>query len=133
MDPSLEVDLADAASVAAEALAKEFPRQIYIANAAPTQAPTPGGSLVYRWVYWDAYYKGLLIDDPARAPLVKRVLSGIPMNRMGEPDEIVGPILFLASPAASMVTGVGLPVDGGNLALNPGGSHAGLGMKEMIL
>ena len=50
-----------------------------------------------------------------------------------EPDEIVGPILFLASPAASMVTGVGLPVDGGNLALNPGGSHAGLGMETMIL
>lgn len=73
------------------------------------------------------------IDDPERRPLVERVLSGIPMNRMGEADEIVGPILFLASSAASMVTGVGLPVDGGNLALNPGGSHAGLGMKEMIL
>jgi NAD(P)-dependent dehydrogenase (short-subunit alcohol dehydrogenase family) len=44
------------------------------------------------------------------------------MGRMGQPEEIVGPILFLASPAASMVTGANVPVDGGNLALNPGGS-----------
>jgi NAD(P)-dependent dehydrogenase (short-subunit alcohol dehydrogenase family) len=41
---------------------------------------------------------------------------------MGEPHEIVGPVLFLASDAASMVTGALLPVDGGNLALNPTGS-----------
>jgi NAD(P)-dependent dehydrogenase (short-subunit alcohol dehydrogenase family) len=50
------------------------------------------------------------------------MVSGIPIGRMGEADEIVGPILFLASPAASMVTGVNLPVDGGNLAFNAGGS-----------
>jgi NAD(P)-dependent dehydrogenase (short-subunit alcohol dehydrogenase family) len=60
--------------------------------------------------------------DPSRAGLVERVLSGIPIGRMGEPREIVGPVLFLASDAASMVTGVTLPVDGGNLALNATGS-----------
>ena len=42
-----------------------------------------------------------LIDNPAAAPLVARMLSGIPVGRMGTPDEIVGPILFLASPAAA--------------------------------
>jgi NAD(P)-dependent dehydrogenase (short-subunit alcohol dehydrogenase family) len=62
------------------------------------------------------------VADPGRAPLVQRVLSGIPLGRMGEPHEIVGPVLFLASDAASMVTGVLLPVDGGNLALNPTGT-----------
>jgi NAD(P)-dependent dehydrogenase (short-subunit alcohol dehydrogenase family) len=41
---------------------------------------------------------------------------------MGEPEEIAGPVLFLASEAASMVTGVLLPVDGGNLAMNAGAS-----------
>jgi len=63
-----------------------------------------------------------MVADPNRAGLVKHVLSGIPMRRMGQPHEIVGPVLFLASDAASMVTGVLLPVDGGNLALNPTGS-----------
>jgi NAD(P)-dependent dehydrogenase (short-subunit alcohol dehydrogenase family) len=63
-----------------------------------------------------------MVADPGRAALVQRVLSGIPMGRMGEPHEIVGPVLFLASDAASMVTGVTLPVDGGNLALNAGGT-----------
>jgi NAD(P)-dependent dehydrogenase (short-subunit alcohol dehydrogenase family) len=63
-----------------------------------------------------------MVADPARAPLVARVLSGIPIGRMGEPGEIVGPVLFLVSDAASMVTGVLLPVDGGNQALNPTGT-----------
>jgi len=63
-----------------------------------------------------------MVGDPAHGSLVERVLAGIPMRRMGEPEEIVGPVLFLASDAASMVTGVLLPVDGGNLALNPTGS-----------
>ena len=43
-------------------------------------------------------------------------LKKIPMGRLGQPPELVGAIVFLASPAASMVTGVILPVDGGFLA-----------------
>jgi NAD(P)-dependent dehydrogenase (short-subunit alcohol dehydrogenase family) len=43
-------------------------------------------------------------------------ISSIPLGRIGEPKEIVGPALFLASEASSMVTGVVLPVDGGYLA-----------------
>jgi len=62
------------------------------------------------------------VADPSKSALVQRVLSGIPIGRMGEPREIVGPVLFLVSDAASMVTGALLPVDGGNLALNPTGS-----------
>src|SRR5712672_1713168 len=42
-----------------------------------------------------------LVDNPAQRPLVDRMLAGIPMGRMGQPDEIAGPVLFLASPASS--------------------------------
>ncbi len=40
-----------------------------------------------------------------------------PMKRWGEPHEIGGPVAFLASPAASFVNGVTLPVDGGYLVV----------------
>jgi NAD(P)-dependent dehydrogenase (short-subunit alcohol dehydrogenase family) len=39
-----------------------------------------------------------------------------PMGRVGQPEELVGPVVFLASRMASYVTGVTLPVDGGFLA-----------------
>lgn len=39
--------------------------------------------------------------------------KGIPMGRVGMPEEIARAVLFLASEQASFITGVGLPVDGG--------------------
>lgn len=62
------------------------------------------------------------LDDPERAEVVKRVHTGIPPGRMGQPVEIVGPVLFHATEASAMVTGIVLPVDGGNLAMNAGAS-----------
>jgi NAD(P)-dependent dehydrogenase (short-subunit alcohol dehydrogenase family) len=55
--------------------------------------------------------------------LMDRIRSGIPLDRLGRPEEIARPVVFLASPAASLITGVILPADGGNLAMNAGGSH----------
>ena len=49
------------------------------------------------------------------------LFRGIPLDRLGEPEDIVAAVVFLASDAAAFVTGHILPVDGGNLALNAGG------------
>jgi len=59
-----------------------------------------------------------VMADPQFNPdkLMQTWTSNIPLGRIGEPEEIVGPALFLASAASSMVTGVILPVDGGYLA-----------------
>ena len=46
----------------------------------------------------------------------ERFLARIPMGRYGEPDELVGPVVFLASSMSSYVTGTTLVVDGGYLA-----------------
>jgi len=49
----------------------------------------------------------------ANRDFMDQVLTKLPMKRIGEPRELVGPIVFLASDASSMITGLVLPVDGG--------------------
>ena len=53
-----------------------------------------------------------LQDDSQRS---EAILSRTPLGRWGEPEDVAGPVLFLASDAARFVTGVVLPVDGGYL------------------
>jgi NAD(P)-dependent dehydrogenase (short-subunit alcohol dehydrogenase family) len=43
-------------------------------------------------------------------------LAAIPLGRFAESSEVAGPVLFLLSNAASMISGVSLPVDGGYTA-----------------
>jgi len=45
-----------------------------------------------------------------------RTTEAIPMGRGGQPDELAQAIAFLLSDAASYITGVALPVDGGKAA-----------------
>ncbi len=61
------------------------------------------------WIFSDMTQQAL-DRDPARKA---RVLSRIQMGRMGSPEDIGWAAVYLSSPAASYVTGVTLPVDGG--------------------
>lgn len=61
---------------------------------------------------------GLIKTDFARAlwedePMLAQRSAATPLRRIGEPDEIAGAAVFLASPAGSFVTGQTIVVDGG--------------------
>lgn len=57
-----------------------------------------------------------LEDEPGGPEYLSEIEGAHPMGRLGEPEEVARVIAFLASDAASFVTGVILPVDGGYLA-----------------
>jgi len=55
----------------------------------------------------------------ANQRFMEQVVTKLPMGRIGQPPELVGPVVFLASEASSMITGLILPVDGGAAATCP--------------
>ena len=93
-------------------LALEYARQGIRVNAIqPAQILTPG------------LKNQMAAMDPHMAQNMRdRFLSGIPLGRMLEPGDFVGAALLLCSDAGRAITGILLPVDGGNLAMNAGGS-----------
>ncbi|NUT55694.1 MAG: SDR family oxidoreductase, partial [Thermoleophilia bacterium] len=51
------------------------------------------------------------LSDPAfRADVEERIAA---LHRIGEPDEVAGAVAFLCAPAASLITGQTLVIDGG--------------------
>ena len=46
-------------------------------------------------------------------PRGKTIIEHTPMDRFGEPEELIGTLVWLISPAAKFVTGIVVPVDGG--------------------
>jgi NAD(P)-dependent dehydrogenase (short-subunit alcohol dehydrogenase family) len=71
----------------------------------------------------NAIAPGFFIGDQNRSLLVNEdgslttrgqsIISHTPMGRFGEPDDILGAVLWLLSPASAFVTGIVLPIDGG--------------------
>jgi NAD(P)-dependent dehydrogenase (short-subunit alcohol dehydrogenase family) len=72
------------------------PHHITVNAVAPTFITTPG---TRKW-----------LDDPDFRDSVRR---RIPLGRIGKPEDVAGPVVFLASPAASLITGETILVDGG--------------------
>jgi NAD(P)-dependent dehydrogenase (short-subunit alcohol dehydrogenase family) len=71
----------------------------------------------------NAIAPGFFLGEQNRALLVnpdgsltargEKVIAHTPAGRFGEPDELIGTLVWLCSPAAAFVTGVIVPVDGG--------------------
>jgi NAD(P)-dependent dehydrogenase (short-subunit alcohol dehydrogenase family) len=72
------------------------PFNVNVNAVAPTFIKTPGTE---KW-----------LQDPA---FKAKVISSIPLGRVGEPSDVTGAVLFLASSAASLITGTTLLIDGG--------------------
>lgn len=58
-----------------------------------------------------------LLEKAVQNPTFAKNLEKVPMGRLAEPEEIAGAVIYLASPAARMVTGQVLAVDGGFTAV----------------
>jgi 2-dehydro-3-deoxy-D-gluconate 5-dehydrogenase len=99
---------------------------IFGSNVSPAYAATKGGvvqftkSLAIFWakanIQVNAILPGWIHTDLTASASSERynfIKSRIPHGRWGEPDELAGAAVFLASRASDYVTGIALPVDGG--------------------
>ncbi len=79
---------------------------------------TLGSELAPHGINVNAIAPGTILSDMTRAFLdteeqKARSLARIPLGRIGDPEDIVGPVIFLCSPAAEYIVGHTLVVDGG--------------------
>jgi 2-dehydro-3-deoxy-D-gluconate 5-dehydrogenase len=99
---------------------------IFGSNVSPAYGATKGGvvqftkSLALFWakdnIQVNALLPGWIHTDLTASASPERynfIESRIPQGRWGEPDELAGAAVFLASPASDYITGTALPVDGG--------------------
>ncbi len=55
----------------------------------------------------------LLNEDDSLTPRGQAIIAHTPMGRFGNPEDLLGVVLWLLSPASAFVTGVVIPIDGG--------------------
>lgn len=86
---------------AIEMLTRELARQ-WAPHGIRVNALAPG--------YFPTAMNETMVAGPGR---LEAMIAKIPMGREGQPEELIGPALFLASPAAAYITGASLALDGG--------------------
>jgi 2-dehydro-3-deoxy-D-gluconate 5-dehydrogenase len=99
---------------------------IFGSNVSPAYGATKGGVVQFTKslaVFWakdniqvNALLPGWIHTDLTTSAAAERynfIKSRIPHGRWGEPNELAGAAIFLASPASDYITGIALPVDGG--------------------
>lgn len=107
-------------------LAPCFPMHLDLGNAAAAHHAAAKGGVVQLTKYLAALWgkEGIRVNSispgyfpqkrgPERLDYMKEMTVRIPMERIGKPSEIGGPVAFLLSDAASYITGHNLVVDGG--------------------
>ncbi|SFU56189.1 hypothetical protein SAMN05216480_107113 [Pustulibacterium marinum] len=57
-------------------------------------------------------------EDGSLTSRGNKILNNTPMQRFGDPEDLVSTLLYLCNPASRFVTGITVPVDGGFLAFN---------------
>lgn len=95
-----------------------------VCNASPVAYHALKGGIVHMTRHLAAYWArdGIRVNCLSPGPfptekaprvMVERLCTKLPMKRMGEPHELKGAIVFLASQASSFMTGQNLVIDGG--------------------
>ena len=107
-------------------LAPCFPMHLDLGNAAAAHHVAAKGGILQLTRYLSALWapQGIRVNafspgyfprkkGPERPDYMEEVRKRIPMNRIGQPQEVAGTVVFLASEAASYITGQNIVVDGG--------------------
>ncbi len=107
-------------------LAPCFPMHLDLGNAAAAHHVAAKGGILQLTRYLSALWapQGIRVNafspgyfprkkGPERPDYMEEVKKRIPMNRIGQPIEVAGTVVFLASDAASYITGQNIVIDGG--------------------
>jgi NAD(P)-dependent dehydrogenase (short-subunit alcohol dehydrogenase family) len=89
--------------------------------ASPHYVASKGGmNALVKWLARQGAADNVLVNAVAPASIRTPMMEGqpvdlgrIPLGRMGDPEEVAGPVVFLCSPAASYITGTIIDVNGG--------------------
>jgi NAD(P)-dependent dehydrogenase (short-subunit alcohol dehydrogenase family) len=97
----------------AKAAIENFTRWMAVELASKYEGSVRVNAIAPGWLITDQNRTLLTNSDGSLTERGKTVINLTPFKRFGDPSELVGTVLFLASDAAKFITGVIIPIDGG--------------------